>query len=260
MRRILATAVLLTAAAFPLAAANVKLYLKEGGYQLVREYQVQDDRVRFYSVERSQWEEIPADLVDLKRTQTEASARQEKLDRDAKSLTEEEEARKALQKEVLRIPKDAGVYWLEKDETHAIKAAESTVHTDKGRSALRIITGAQMISGKATLEIQGAHSLNVFTDPEQEFYIQVSEVEAFGIIKLAPKTGIRVVENLTTEPVTKMVDEEITQVEIIIQEMAKGGLYKIWAQQPLPPGEYAVVQYTLGKMNMQVWDFQIKAK
>jgi hypothetical protein len=257
MRRILATAFLAAAVAW---AANIKLYLKEGGYQLVREYQVLQDRIRFYSVERSQWEEIPLDLVDLKKTQAEASARQEKLEKDAKSLTEEEEARKALQKEVMRIPQDPGVYWLDKTETHTMKAAESEVHTNKGRTALRVITGAQMIPGKGTLEIQGAHSLNVFTDPQQEFYIQVSETEPFGIIKLAPKTGVRVVENLTFEPITKETDEEISSIDIIIQEMAKGGLYKIWAQNPLPPGEYAVVQYTLGKMNMQIWDFAIKGK
>ena len=52
----------------------------------------------------AQWEDIPLDLVDLKRTQAEASARQEKLEKDAKSLTEEEEARKALQKEVHAHP------------------------------------------------------------------------------------------------------------------------------------------------------------
>src|SRR5271163_2701757 len=106
MRRILA---ILLFAVFAAWAVNVKLYLKDGGYHLVREYQVQSDRVRFYSVERSQWEEIPLDMVDLKRTETEAAARQEKLDKDAKSLTEEDEARKALQKEVLRIPQDTGV-------------------------------------------------------------------------------------------------------------------------------------------------------
>ena len=124
MRRILATVFLAAAVAW---AANIKLYLKEGGYQLVREYQVQQDRVRFYSVERSQWEEIPLDLVDLKKTQAEASARQEKLEKDAKSLTEEDEARKALQKEVMRIPQDPGVYWLDKTDTHTLKAAESEV-------------------------------------------------------------------------------------------------------------------------------------
>ncbi len=257
MRRILATVFLLAVAAW---AANVKLYLKDGGYQIVREYQVQEDRVHFYSVERGAWEDVPLDLVDIKRTQAEASARQEKLDKAAKSLTEEDEARKALQKEVLRIPQDPGVYWLDKDQTHTIKAADSTVHTSKSRTALKVLVGVPMINGKGTLEIEGAHSLNVFTDPQQEFYIQVSETEPYGIIKLTPKAAVRVVENLTFESVTKETEEQIDSVDIIIQEMAKGGLYKIWAQSPLPPGEYAVVQYTLGKMNMQIWDFQIKAK
>src|ERR1700678_2148414 len=106
MRRILAFLLLAVFAAW---AANIKLYLKDGGYHLVREYQVQSDRVRDYTVERSQWEEIPLDLVDLKRTHAEAAAREEKLEKDAKSLTEEADARKALQKEVLRIPQNPGV-------------------------------------------------------------------------------------------------------------------------------------------------------
>jgi hypothetical protein len=38
------------------------------------------------------------------------------------------------------------------------------------------------------------------------------------------------------------------------------GLYKIWPKDPLPAGEYAVVQYTQGKVNMRVWDFAVKGK
>ncbi len=243
-------------------AVNVKLYLKDGGYHLVREYQVQTDRVRFYSVERSQWEEIPLDMVDLKRTEAEAGARQEKLEKDAKSLTEESEERKAIQKEMLRIPQNAGVYWLQGSETKTLPVAESTVHTDKGRKILRYLsTMPQMMNGKGTLEIQGAHSLNVFTNPDQEFYIQLSESEGFGIVKLtSSKSGVRVVEDLTFIPATKEVEEQLDPLEIIQYELAPGGLYKIWAKDPLRPGEYAVVQYTLGKLNIQVWDFAVKAK
>ena len=259
MRRILAILLFTVLAAW---AINIKLYLKDGSYQLVREYQVQSDRVRFYSVERSQWEEIPVDLVDVKRTETEAAARQQKLDKDAKSLTEESEERKALQKEVLRIPQNPGVYWLEGSDTKTLKAAESTVHTDKGRKILRYLsTMPQMMNGKGTLEIQGAHSLNVFTDPEQEFYIQLSESEAFGIVQLtSSKSGIRVVENLTFIPQVNEVQEQLDPIEIIQYELAPGGLYKIWAKDPMRAGEYAVVQYTLGQMNIQVWDFAIKPK
>jgi hypothetical protein len=56
------------------------------------------------------------------------------------------------------------------------------------------------------------------------------------------------------------VEEQLDPVDIIQLELAPGGLYKIWAKEPLRQGEYAVVQYTLGSMNIQVWDFGIKPK
>src|SRR5579862_6702945 len=41
-----------------------KLVLNDGTFQIAREYTVDGDRVRYWSVERSQWEEIPASLVN----------------------------------------------------------------------------------------------------------------------------------------------------------------------------------------------------
>ena len=35
-------------------------------------------------------------------------------------------------------------------------------------------------------------------------------------------------------------------------------LCKIWPKAPLAAGEYAVIQYTAGKLNMQIWDFAVK--
>src|SRR5579885_151986 len=162
-------------------AANLKLYMKDGSFHIVREYQVETDRVRFYSVERSQWEEIPLDLVDLKRTQSEAAARQEAIEKEAKIVSEEEKIERQIQQEVSRIPQDPGVYWVEGKETKVLKQAETTVHTNKGRSVLKRLSPVPIVTGKATLELQGAHSLNVFTNPEQEFYIQLSEPERYGI-------------------------------------------------------------------------------
>src|SRR5690242_12853082 len=72
MRRILAVLRLFSVSAI---AANVRLYRKVGAYQIVREYSVQEDRVHYYSIERSDWEDIPLALVDLKRAEREIAER-----------------------------------------------------------------------------------------------------------------------------------------------------------------------------------------
>jgi hypothetical protein len=254
MRRI----VFLLLACLALWAANVKLYLNDGSYQLVREYKVDGDRVRYYSIERSDWEEIPKELIDLKRTETEAAERQKALEKDAKILSEEDRIQRELDKEITRIPQNPGVYWIDGDTTRMIRAAESNVHTNKGRSVLKVLAPMPVVSGKATLEIMNAHSERIFTNPEQEFYIQLSDTERFGIAKLTSKGTFRIVEDITIVPVTKEYVEEPNMMEIFQKQLTPEGLYKIWPRQPLPAGEYAVVEYTEGKMNMQVWDFAIK--
>src|SRR5271157_264267 len=130
MRKYLLALLLLVFTAW---AANLKLYLKDGGYQIVREYQVQSGRVHFYSVERSQWEDIPVDLVDLRRTAAEVAERQSQLQKDAQAVAEEEKAERDLARETRRIPRDPGVYWLEGNQAKVIQVAQSAIHTNKGR-------------------------------------------------------------------------------------------------------------------------------
>jgi len=222
---------------------------------------VESDRVKYYSIERSDWEEIPVELVDLKRTEVEATERQKAIEKDAKAISEEDAADREQQKEIMRIPQDPGVYFIDGKQTKVIAPAEASVRTNKGRSILKRLAPIPIVSGKATLELNGAHSLTVFTNPEPEFYIQLAETERFGIAKLTPKGGVRIVENITIMPVTNETIEEPVMVDIFRKELTSGGLYKIWPKAPLEPGEYAVIEYTEGKMNMQIWDFAIqKAK
>lgn len=255
MRRAILALFALALAAF---AANIKLYLKDGGFHLVREYKVEADRVSFYSVERSQWEEIPLDLVDLKRTEAETAERQAQVADEAKVVAEEEHAQRQIRAEVAKIPRDPGVYYVEDDTVKSAKVGESKVHTNKGRSVLQVLSPIPAVSGKATLELDGLHSQNVFANPEQEFYIQLSAEERFGIVKLTPGKGVRIVEKITVVPVTKEVVEEPIEVQIFSKQMTQDGLYKLWPMKPMDPGEYAVVEFTAGKTNMQVWDFAIK--
>ena len=252
---------LLLSLAFLGWAANIRLYLKDGTYQLAREYKVESDRVRYYSVERGEWEEIPLDLVDLKRTKAEVSERAETLKKEEKVIDEENAAEAEVRREASKIPDTTGVYWIDAGQTKALKPGEVAVHSDKGRQILQKLSPIPMLNGKATLEMTAPHSEIVFTDPEPEFYIQLEESTiAVGIAKLTTKGNIRIVENLTYHPLSNdIVYEERNLVDYLHRQL-DDNLYKVWPKDPLPPGEYAVVMYHDGKVDIQSYDFAVKAK
>jgi hypothetical protein len=241
-------------------AANVKLYLTDGSFHLVREYQVLSDRVRFYTVERGEWEEVPLEMVDLKRTRAEVAEREESLKKEEKVVQEESAAEAEVRKEASKIPQGVGVYWIDGSQTKALKLGEVAVHSNKGRMVLQKLSPIPAITGKATLEMTGAHSDTVFTDPEPEFYIQLEGTEGFGIVKLTSKGNVRIVENITYHPLDKdLLYEERTSIDYLHRQL-DDGLYKLWPKDPLPPGEYAVAMFTDGKVDIQSYDFAIKAK
>lgn len=237
-----------------LLGANFKLYLKDGSHHLVREYQIQDDRVRYYSVERGDWEEMPRQLVDLVKTENE----KQRLEADRAGRAEEDrverKAEREFRTELHRVPLDDGVYYVEGETVTPLKQGETKVKGNKRRSVLRVISPIPIVAGKGTVELEGAQSQFVVRAARPFFYIRLDQVERFGIAKLTPKKDARIVEELTIVPVTKETIEQQKEVEVFRQQLAPG-VYRIWPVEPLEPGEYAVVQFTQDKLNIQVWDF-----
>jgi hypothetical protein len=256
MRRFPPAAYLLLFFACALSAANLKLYFKDGSYQLVREYKVASDRISFYSVDREDWEEVPAALVDLDKTQAEIKRRSEDVRADAEAQAAEDKAERDARKEVASVPAEEGVYLIENEKLTPMKVGESKVVTNKRRSVLKAISPVPMVSGKATLELDGPHATQGTLNRSPEFYIRLSQDERFGIVRMGDHKGNRVVEKLTIQPVVNETQQQPDLVEVFRQQVADG-LFKIWPQKPLDPGEYAVVQYSDEKVNMQVWDFFI---
>ncbi len=238
------------------SAATIRLYLKDGSYQLAREYEVQSDRVHYFSTERGEWEDIPLDLVDLKKTEAEVKEREEELKSETKAQDEEYKAERAARREAASVPQEAGAYYVNGTTVQPMKVAEAKVVNNKRRQVLKVLSPLPMVTGKSTLELDAPHSALVISKPDPEFYIRLSEDERFGIIKMSEHAGHRVAEKITLIPVTNEVVEE-PEIVPIYRKVTTDGAYKIWPQKPLEPGDYAVVEYTEGKVNMQIWDFAI---
>lgn len=237
--------------------ASFKLYLRDGSFHVVREYKVEGERVRYYSIERSEWEELPLELVDLKRTTAEIQDREDSRREEAAMVAAEEKAEREARREIERVPMEKGVYFVAGEELKPLKQAESKVASNKRRSVLKAISPIPVVTGKANVEVDGERSAMAVTGERPEFYIRLHTEERFGIVRLSPGKGVRVVQKWTIVPVTKEIVEEQDAVEIFRRQVDEG-LYKIWPIKPLAPGEYAVVEYTEGKGNIQIWDFSLQ--
>ncbi len=152
---------------------NHRLILKDGSYQVVREYQILGERVRYYSQERGDWEELPASLVDWDATHKwESEHANPGADDASPGMKEAEEVdkeelaardeQKALMPEVatgLELPNQDGVFVL--DTFHGTpelveltpKDLNLNARTRHGIAVLNPLAGRT-----AGLEIEGAHA------------------------------------------------------------------------------------------------------
>lgn len=237
-----------------LFGATFKLYLKDGEYQLVREYQVNGDRIRYYSTERGQWEEIPVALCDLKKTEQERQRTADDIRKQTKLEDDEEKLEREQRREIERIPMNPGAYLVQNDQVKALEPAESNFVTSKKRQTLQKITPIPIVAGKARLELKGEHANLVLHDNEPEFYLRLENETRFGIVQLTPRKGNRVVEDVAIAPITNENFENTKEVPTFKRQLMSG-LYKIWPEKPLAAGEYALVEYTGEDVDMIIWDF-----
>jgi len=240
-------------------SAADRLYLKDGSYQMVREYEVKPDRVRYYSTERGDWEEIPLELVDLDRSKKELADQSADRAAQEKADAGERAAAKAMTQQVRNVPNTPGVYYIvDDDKIDALTRAEMKIVTDKKRSVLKVLSPIPVVPGKSTVELDGVQAQRKIPAGRPEFLFRLSADERFEIIKLTVKKDARVAETLSILVLQKekMVDEQV-QVVPTFKKQEDDALYRVWPQKPLEPGEYALIQYTEGKMSPQLWDFSV---
>ena len=154
---------------------NHRIILKDGSYQLVREYKVAGDRVRYLSQERNEWEEMPNDLVDWVATRKWEDAHKAQIDeadadtdgmKDAADVDREEAAirneQKARTPEVspgLELPDQDGAFVLDTfNGTPELVELPSTDLSMNARNNHGLGTLNPLAGRTANLELEGAHA------------------------------------------------------------------------------------------------------
>src|SRR5581483_10336654 len=200
------------------------------------------------------------DLIDLEKTERERKGKEERASKEAREEDEEEKAEREQRREIAAIPMDPGAYY-KADQVKALAPADYQIITSKKRKTLQVLSPVPLVPGKASVVIQGDHSKFLVNEERPNFYLRLAKEERFGIIGLTPKKGLRVVEDISIMPVTKQNVEDRKQMDTFQQELASG-LYRVWPEKPLTPGEYALVEYSdegeNNEIDLLVWDFAYK--
>jgi hypothetical protein len=245
-----------------------KLCLTDGTFQIVRSYEKQGDSVRYYSVERSAWEEIPATLVDWKATaQAEADAAKEQKEFAEKVRVRDtnEHAMEHLDVDASLLvapntflPSELGMFALAGKTVVPLTKSMAKIRVDKGRAVEKAISGMPLIPSRHFLELKGKRAVIRVPAGELEFYyrIAVDDVEPdMELMRLQPKGDVRVVETINTDIVGQN-EENRKTVALLKWEVAKG-VYRYTIAEPMPPGEYALTINLTDGINYFVWDFGV---
>ncbi len=262
-----------------------KLVLKDGNFQLVRIYERKGERVRYFSVERGDWEEIPAAMVDW-----DATAKAEVDDtKAAEALVKRVEAQEQSHKIISVVDVDAslpvgqgaflptgeGMFVVAGKSVTRLEQVGSQMRTDKKNVIGQVISPIPIIPSKHNIEIPGARArtrvATVIGPPE--FYlrepapdldnptsvqhssrggIEGPEVELVRATVKGNKRRLETIRSLMGQELSP----DVRTIAIQRWEVARD-VYRFTISEPLPPGEYALAEILPGGLNLFVWDFGV---
>ncbi len=163
-----------------------RLILKDGSYQLVKQYEVKGDRVRYMSTERNEWEELPSALVDWHATEKYEKERAASAIPDAAAIDKETDAESEAEESQLpevapglHLPDSSGVYLLDNYQGQAqlveLQQTEGDVSQNTRANILRGARGPLAGGGKQTIELEGAHAAIHSHATVPSIYINVAD-------------------------------------------------------------------------------------
>jgi hypothetical protein len=264
---------------------GLKLMLTDGTYQLVREYQRNGDHVRYYSMERGAWEEVPASMVDWNAT-AKAEAETEKRSAElVEKVHKQEEARRLDNVSdidaSLRVgdgaflPSGEGMFVVEGKTVRILDQAGSEMKLDKKRVIAEVLSPVKVVPGKQTLVMQGAHAAVRLRTDHPEFYLREAPPDPEStssiqrtrraadagpdveLVKTKVGRNTRILESIRTL-FGQAVNENIDVISMQRWEVAPN-VYRFTLSQPLPPGEYVLAEVLEEGLNLYVWDFGLDA-
>ena len=275
----------------PAQQQTKRLILKDGSYQLATKWEVQRDRVHFYSAERYAWEDIPYGLVDWDATNKfnkenprglnpNLSAEAIKqADAEEKAEREKEEAARPLVAPGLRLPDTGGVFLLDlyKGQPQLVEVVQNGGELNKqtSKNIMRAIVNPIPTGSKQSIELKGPSARVQAHETSPEIYVDVtstSEIsdskknepspelnrpDRFKIVRVQAKKDARVVSNVKISLLGKVSNKEDI-VPAKAEVVSNGEWVKLIPERPLEPGEYALVEMLDPEtINMFVWDFGV---
>jgi hypothetical protein len=261
-----------------------RLILKDGSYQLATKWEVKGDRVRYYSAERDDWEEVPKSLVDWDATDKYEKDRAAgkpapeavELDKELEAERQADEAKSPHVAPGLRLPDQGGAVLLDSFQTQPqlveLEQSSGTLNKNTKGNILRAAVNP-IASSKQSVEIPGPHAKVQAHTMRPSIYLNVASQDLgdtempkgtgpelpwdrFRIVHAQEKQGKRVVGGIKVAVYGKVSQEQ--KFVPTNSEQLTGGWVKLTPTEDLTSGEYAVVEM-LGKegMNFFVWDFGV---